>query len=176
MGLIFINFINLFWHLDGMENKTLGLTLIGLAAVLIFSVYILTQNVITLEFELHKVCPLPAEACPHGRVPAESYVGFGAAGGLVLLGGYLILTAKKEKKLALREKETVKKAIRTLKGDEKKIFDLVAEAGGLIFQNELVEKSGLSKVKVTRILDKLESRNLVERRRRGMANVVVLKH
>jgi uncharacterized membrane protein len=33
----------------------------------------------------------------------------------------------------------------------------------------------MTKVKVSRILDSLETKNLLERRRRGMSNVVVLK-
>lgn len=37
-------------------------------------------------------------------------------------------------------------------------------------------KTGLTKVKVTRILDRLEGREIIERKRRGMTNVVILKH
>ena len=44
-----------------------------------------------------------------------------------------------------------------------------------IFQSDLVEKTEFDKVKVSRILDKLEGRQLIERKRRGMTNVVVLK-
>jgi uncharacterized membrane protein len=49
------------------------------------------------------------------------------------------------------------------------------DAGGTAFQSEVVEKTGWSKVKVTRTLDKLESRRLLERRRRGLTNIIVLK-
>ena len=48
------------------------------------------------------------------------------------------------------------------------------KSNGTIFQSDLVEKSDFSKVKVSRILDKLEGRQLIERKRRGMTNVVVL--
>ena len=34
----------------------------------------------------------------------------------------------------------------------------------------------LNKVKITRILDKLEGMGILERKRRGMTNVVILKH
>ena len=47
---------------------------------------------------------------------------------------------------------------------------------GAVFQGELVEKMGYSKVKVSRILDKLEGQNLIERRRRGLANMVLIKY
>ena len=44
-----------------------------------------------------------------------------------------------------------------------------------MFQSELVEKTGHTKVKMTRILDKLEAKGLIERRRKGMTNLVFLK-
>ena len=62
----------------------------------------------------------------------------------------------------------------TMKGEEKKLYELTEEAGGAIFQADLVEKSGFSKVKVSRILDKLEGRGLIERKRRGMTNMVII--
>ncbi len=59
--------------------------------------------------------------------------------------------------------------------DEKVIVKIVIDDGGTIFQSQLVEKSGFSKSKVSLILDKLEARRILERKRRGMTNVVVLK-
>ena len=59
--------------------------------------------------------------------------------------------------------------------DEKVIVRIVVDEGGTIFQSQLVEKSGFSKSKVSLILDKLEARKILERKRRGMTNVVVLK-
>ena len=41
--------------------------------------------------------------------------------------------------------------------------------------DEFIDRT-MTKVKVTRILDKLEGRGLVERKRRGMTNVVMLKN
>ena len=59
--------------------------------------------------------------------------------------------------------------------DEQVIVRIVIDDGGTIFQSQLVEKSGFSKSKVSLILDKLEARRILERKRRGMTNVVVLK-
>ena len=59
--------------------------------------------------------------------------------------------------------------------DEKKIFNEIVKENS-IFQSELVDRTGLNKVKVTRSLDKLEGKGLIERKRRGMTNVVILKH
>ncbi len=44
-----------------------------------------------------------------------------------------------------------------------------------IEQSALPEKTGISKSNVSRALDLLESRGLVEKRRRGMTNTILLK-
>jgi uncharacterized membrane protein len=59
--------------------------------------------------------------------------------------------------------------------DEKRIIKIIIEAGGTTFQSQLVEKSNYSKSKVSLILDRLEAKRILERKRRGMTNVVVLK-
>ncbi len=59
--------------------------------------------------------------------------------------------------------------------DERKIIQLIIDEGGTIFQSQLVEGSGYSKSKVSLLLDRLEARKILERRRRGMSNVIVLK-
>lgn len=64
---------------------------------------------------------------------------------------------------------------KTLKDDEMKVYQTVLDAGGLINQGDLVVQSGLSKTTVSRTLDLLESKGLIEKRRRGMGNVVLLK-
>ena len=63
---------------------------------------------------------------------------------------------------------------KTLKEDEQKIFTAIIEEG-IIAQSEIVEKTGLPKSNVSRALYGLESRGLIERRRRGMGNIVLLK-
>ncbi|MFH1786813.1 MAG: MarR family transcriptional regulator [archaeon] len=70
-----------------------------------------------------------------------------------------------------------RKAVRLppLAEDEKRLYEEIKKADGAIFQAELVEKAGMTKVKVTRILDKLEGKGVIERKRRGMTNVVILK-
>ena len=72
-------------------------------------------------------------------------------------------------------KENYQKVMNTLDKDEKNILERIIESQGTIFQSELVDKTKFPKVKVTRILDKLEGKRLIERKRRGMTNVVVLK-
>jgi hypothetical protein len=60
--------------------------------------------------------------------------------------------------------------------DEKRIVSLIIEEGGTIFQSQLVDRSGYSKTKVSLILDRLEAKKILERKRRGMSNAIVLKY
>ena len=62
-----------------------------------------------------------------------------------------------------------------LKDDERKIYKVILDADGIISQSEIAEKTGISKSNVSRVLDLLESKGLVERRRRGMGNIILLK-
>ena len=67
------------------------------------------------------------------------------------------------------------KILPTLKDDEQKVFQAVLNSDGIIAQSELNDLTGVSKSNVSRALDLLESRGYVERRRRGMGNIIVLK-
>jgi uncharacterized membrane protein len=59
--------------------------------------------------------------------------------------------------------------------DEKRIVSLLQERQGSVFQSDVIKLTGFSKVKVSRILDKMENSGLIERKRRGMTNLVVLR-
>jgi len=60
--------------------------------------------------------------------------------------------------------------------DEKRIVNLIIDEGGTIFQSQLVDRSGYSKSKVSLILDRLEAKKILERKRHGMSNAIVLKY
>jgi DNA-binding transcriptional ArsR family regulator len=94
-------------------------------------------------------------------------------------GAYVLLSRAQEEfsfwKASLEERRKVWDEVSgTLKDDEKKVYEVMIEAG-IVNQSELPEKTGLSKTAVSRCLDLLEGRGLVERRRRGMGNVVSLR-
>ena len=64
---------------------------------------------------------------------------------------------------------------KTLKEDEARIYQAILDAGGVMNQGDIGGKVGLSKTTVSRTLELLESRGLIEKRRRGMGNVILLK-
>jgi uncharacterized membrane protein len=115
--------------------------------------------------------------CPHGdNLPIQGYLGITLSIIIGIFGGILVITSKKMEKISIKKSEKIKKMLKTLNKDQKKIYDLIESSDGAIFQSELGEKVKFSKVKVSRILDKLEGRGLIIRRRRGMSNIVILKH
>lgn len=148
---------------------------------LFFIVYYLSITLLQYGEELHKQCPLPENLCPikRGSLPSESILAFSLIAIIFFIGLYLTLFFKQSLYLSASQEskdlEKFKEISKTLQNDEKKVYDLILEAGGSIFQSELVSKTGFSKVKITRILDRLETRGLIERKRRGMTNLVALK-
>lgn len=162
--------------METFSQKFVGFLVIALAIVLFFTVYSFTINTLNLNQELHKNCPLPEGVCPYTRsIPSESLLGFLVDGSLFVLGIYLIFVQKTMEKVSFIQKTKLKNIIRSLEGEEKSVYQAIVDSEGFVFQNELIQKTNLNKVKVSRILDKLEGKGLVERRRRGMSNVVVLK-
>lgn len=69
-----------------------------------------------------------------------------------------------------RWEETAK----TLKKNEQALYKAILDEG-VINQSELTDKTGLSPSDISRTLYLLESKGLVERKRLGMGNVVLLK-
>jgi len=71
--------------------------------------------------------------------------------------------------------ELVDVDISKLDDDEKRIYNLLKSNDGSMYQSDIMKETQMSKVKVTRVLDKLEGRHIIERKRRGMTNIVILK-
>ncbi|TRZ88503.1 MAG: hypothetical protein D4R88_07720 [Methanosarcinales archaeon] len=70
--------------------------------------------------------------------------------------------------------EKWKNILETLTGDEKEIYQLIYNTKGEILQKDIIV-SDFSRAKITRLLDYLEKRGLIERKSYGMTNKVVLK-
>ncbi len=59
--------------------------------------------------------------------------------------------------------------------EERVVYEILKNSEGSAYQSDIIRESGFSKVKVTRILDRLEGKRVVERKRRGMTNIVILR-
>jgi len=156
-----------------MKNKNVGFLVVGIAIVI---------GIIVLIFNLG-LKSIVGQTCTHGdsctmydTIMIQTYVSLAIAL-LVLVIGLFLIFAKEHEKIVVKKVRERKKRINLegLDGDEKKVVEILQSEGGAAFQSALMEKLSSGKVKITRLLDKLEAKQVIERKRRGMNNVVVLK-
>ena len=62
-----------------------------------------------------------------------------------------------------------------LKGNDKSIYGVILASEGVLLQSEIVKKTGLGKGTVSIILGRMEARDLLEKKKNGMVNVVLLR-
>ncbi|MEK6969012.1 MAG: MarR family transcriptional regulator [Nanoarchaeota archaeon] len=168
-----------------MKNKIVGFIIVGIAVLIGFIIYSFNRamtDIVNTSCEHGPTCPM------WGSINFQTNVSLGIMLFVVMVGLYLVFFGKEEKIITKIKtikqqiepkkitKENYQKTMGNLSDDEKLIFEKILEAEGTIFQSDLVEQSKLAKVKVTRLLDKLEGKGLIERKRRGMTNIVILKH
>ncbi len=159
-----------------MENKNVGFLILGLAAVIIVIIFLFQSAM--KEIIIGNCGPEHGPVCPMNQtVDNQTYLSLAIVAVLVIISLVLIFSKPKEKIVVKKIKEKLPKKNIDLSGlrkEDKNVLKIIQE-NGTIFQADLVEKLGFGKAKVSRILDRLEGKGLVERKRRGMTNVVVLK-
>ncbi len=160
-----------------LNTKQVGYILVLISVLLGGLVWQYTNALNARNALLHESCTLPENVCPFKQsIPAESLIGAIISAFLFLFGVFLIITYRDVTTVLKEKSSKIEKIAETLKDDERKVYDTIVGSEGAAYQHDIVTKTELSKVKVTRILDMLEARGLVERKRRGMSNLVVLKH
>jgi len=164
-----------------MKNKIVGIIIVAFALI-IGLVTMLFNNALTTI--VNTSCT-HGDTCPmYGAINFQTTISLILMAVILLIGLYLIFFGQEKveiikeirKKVQVSEKKkNYDKIKKNLKPEERKIIDALIGSDGAIFQSELAEKSGFDKVKVTRLLDRLEGMQIIERRRRGMTNIVILK-
>ena len=94
---------------------------------------------------------------------------------LIFAVGIYLLFTPRETTTAQSEKSFTEIDVSTLSEEEKRVYELLKFNKGSIYQGDLLKETGFSKVKLSRILDKMQNREILDRKRRGMANIVILK-
>lgn len=155
----------------------IGLVLIVLGIALFVMMYNFAAITLQIIDSEHSGSCSTYETCPHIAVLNQAYLGYVLAAIIFAIGVFLLFYGGRPAagEVTGGSKKKWEENIRTLTGDEKKVYETIMAANGVIFQSDLVEKSGFPKAKVSRILDRLEAGGLAERKRRGMANAIVLK-
>ena len=149
--------------------------MLGIAALLIFIIFLFQA---ALKDIIVASCGAAhTTACPMSQsVNQQTYLSLGIVGILAVIGFVLIFTKPEERIVIKKVKEKKKKLdLKGLDKDEKKVVQLLKDENGTMFQATLKESLDVGKVKLTRLLDKLEAKQIIERKRRGMNNIVVLR-
>jgi len=162
-----------------MENKYVGYLLFGVSVLIILIIF-MYQNALTSFVDSSCTLAHGEEYCPmYDTISQQTYLALGIVGILILVS-FILIFAKPQEKIILKTKMVEKRLekkkfdLSELKPEEKQVFKIIQE-NKTIFQADLIEKTSFSKTKMSRIIDRLEGKGMVERKRRGMTNVVVLK-
>ena len=159
-----------------MENKNVGYLILGISFLIVFIIFLFNN---AMKKILMQSCPLEhgGVTCPaYSTITQQTFLSFSIVGILIIVSIFLIFSKQSEKVIfkRVRNNQKIKIDVSQLKTEEKKVLDLV-QKNKAIFQAELIEKTGFGKAKITRIIDRLEGRGFLERKRRGMTNIVVFK-
>jgi uncharacterized membrane protein len=127
--------------------------------------------------------------CPHAKlVETQNAVIAALLLAILAIVGYIVYQSHWKKQDIVEEKaessmevskpahqERKKIDVSSLDSDEKKVIAIIQEQDGSTFQSEIIKQTNYSKVKISRVLDKLEQKGMIERKRRGMTNLVVIR-
>jgi predicted transcriptional regulator len=159
-----------------MENKHVGWLILGITLILVGIIFLFN---FTLRDIVSSSCTLAhgGDYCPmYDTITKQTILAMGIVGVLIIFGLVLIFNKPKEKIIVKTIKEKKKKiSLDGLDRDEKMVVEILRKENGGMFQATLMEKMEIGKVKTTRLLDKLESKGIIERKRRGMNNILILK-
>lgn len=169
---------------SGMSNaKSVGYALIAfsmLLGILLVLVKANTDQQGAFLCEKFHENQLDMQQCPAHKSSTSWLLtlAFGTAFLILGAGIYLVLASGASgsaKPSGIKTSELPKEVLEKLSIEEKTVYDAVGKTEGSAYQSDLIKTTGFSKVRMTRILDRLESKGIVERKRRGMTNIVVLK-
>jgi len=156
-----------------MENKQVGWLIIGLAVVIIVIVLIFNMG---LRDIVGATCTHGPSCSMYDTIKTQTWISLSIVAVIVVIGLVIMFNKPKERIVIKKIKEKKKKlSLEGLNKEEKQVINLLLSEGKAVFQADLMEKLEIGKVKTTRLLDKLEAKQLIERKRRGMNNIVVLK-
>jgi|WetSurMetagenome_2_1015567.scaffolds.fasta_scaffold178320_2 hypothetical protein len=156
------------------NNRTAGIAVIAFAILLVIVLAVIKAGIDerdTVLCEDTAKLNLDMASCPVHTSHTGWYLmgAFGIAFFILAVGIYLVFVPQKAEKIP------VVVDLSKLDEDEKKVYEMLKTAGGSMFQGDVIKQLGYTKVTVSRLIDKMEQKGVVERKRRGMSNLVVLK-
>lgn len=158
-----------------MENKHVGWLIIGIAVVMTIIVFIFNSALTNIVGD---TCTHGSACTMYDTIKTQTWLSMSIIFVIVIIGIAIMFQKPKEKIIIKTKRIKEKKKqidLRRLDKKEKEVVKILQDESGAIFQKTLMEKLEIGKVGMTRLLDKLEAKQIVERKRRGMNNIVVLK-
>lgn len=157
-------------------TKIIGYSLIAVSIILLIVLIAVKSDVDDRDAKLclaYSEANLDMTSCPAHTSHTSWYITSAFVIDFILLvaGISLVFFSQREE----RKSSTKKVELSKLDEEEKKIVELIKSKEGSAYQSDLIKETEWSKVKVTRILDKLEGKGIIERKRRGMTNIIILK-
>lgn len=152
----------------------MGYLLLGVAVVLVIIIFLFQT---ALKDIVASTCTMEASSCPMNKsIDQQTWLALAIVGIIIVVGFVLVFAKPKEKIIVKKILEKKKKIdLSGLDSKEREVIDILEKENGTVFQADLMEKLETGKVGITRLLDKLEAKQIIERKRRGMNNIVVLK-
>jgi len=156
-----------------MENKNVGMLIIGISVVIGILVLIFNSS---LKEIIGDTCSHGPTCSMYSTLSVQTWISISIAA-IIFIIGLVIMLAKPKEKIVIKKIQEKKKKLDLsgLDSKEREVIELLISEGKAMFQSSLMEKIEIGKVGITRLLDKLEAKQLIERKRRGMNNIVVLK-
>ena len=162
-------------------QKQVGIILIGLAVILAVILGFVKSGIDERDAYLcevtHENPNADMKECPAHTTNTSWLIiaAFGLAFLLLASGLYLVMAGHKKQQPAEEGMQFKEVDISKLDEEEQKVYTLLKDNKGSMYQSDIIKATGFSKVHVTRILDKMSMSGIVDRKRRGMTNIVVLK-
>jgi hypothetical protein len=154
-----------------MKNKNVGILIVAIAIIL--TIIIFTFN-ISMKSIVSQSCSHGPECTMYETIATQTNISL-VVTGFILFIGLFIMFSKPETKTIIKKEKAKKVNTTGLNEEELGVVKLLRKENKAMFQRDLMEKLEIGKVKTTRLLDKLESKQIIERKRRGMNNIIVLK-
>ncbi len=163
-----------------MKNKHVGFLIMGVA-ILFFFIVMSFNN--ALETIVRTSCTHGVSCPMEITLKTQKTISYSLIGVLMAVGAIISFFMKDIEKVLHyptmyhkdNSKEEREKKIEKLDGAEKAIMNIVIRENGSVYQSDIIKETKRSKVQVSRVLDKLEGKGLIERKRRGMTNIIILK-
>jgi uncharacterized membrane protein len=157
-----------------MRNRNVGFLIVGISILIVAIILLFNAG---LKDIVDETCDHGSSCKMYDTISMQTNLSLIIAG-LVLVIGLFLIFSKEHERIVVKRVKAKARAKRIdmskLDADEKKVVGILKREKGAFFQKSVMEELGVGKVKMTRLVDKLEAKGIVERKRRGMNNIIVL--